>query len=94
MYRLYIWIACCDNARVSQLLLVVSCADVEFVVQNVTVQSVACATLVNVGSQLAASNHPGLASVLFGGSSVFGFLIYKGFKRVRRIDKFEKNIRG
>ena len=68
--------------------------DVDFVVQNVTVQSVACATLVNVGSQLAASNHPGLASVLFGGSSVFGFLIYRGFKRVRRIDKFEKNIRG
>ena len=68
--------------------------DVEFLLQNVTVQSVACATLVNVGSQLAASNHPGLASVLFGGSSVFGFLIYRGFKRVRRIDKFEKNIRG
>lgn len=68
--------------------------DVEFVVQNVIVQSVACATLVNVGSQLAGSNHPGIASVLFGGSSVFGFLIYRGFKRVRRIDKFEKNIRG
>ena len=68
--------------------------DVGFVVQNVTVQSVACATLVNVGSQLAANNHPGLATVLFGGSSVFGFLIYRGFKRVRRIDKFEKNIRG
>ena len=68
--------------------------DVEYVVQNVTIQSVACATLVNVGSQLAASNHPGLASLLFGGSSVFGFLIYRGFKRVRRIDKFEKNIRG
>lgn len=76
------------------LLLTPSCSDAEFAVQNVTVQSVACATLVNVGSQLAASNHPGLASVLFGGGSVFGFLIYRGFRRVRRIDKFEKNMRG
>ena len=64
------------------------------VLQNMTIQSVACATLVNVGSQLAASNHPGFASVLFGGSSIIGFLVYKGFKRVRRIDKFERNMRG
>lgn len=64
------------------------------IMQTVTIQSVACATLVNVGSQLAASSHPGLATFLFSGSSVFGFLIYKGFKRVRRIDKFEKGIRG
>lgn len=76
------------------LLLILPCPDVKLAVQNVTVQSVACATLVNVGSQLAASNHPGLASVLFGGGSVFGFLIYRGFSRVRRIDKFEKNMRG
>lgn len=66
----------------------------ELVAQTVTIQSVACATLVNVGSQLAASSHPGLATLLFSGSSVFGLLIYKGFKRVRRIDKFEKGIRG
>lgn len=75
-------------------LLLLTHSDFECVVQSITVQSIACATLVNVGSQLAASNHPGLASVLFGGSSVVGFLIYRGFRRVRRIDKFEKNIRG
>ena len=80
------------NYMVTSLLLAHS--DFAFVVQSITVQSVACATLVNVGSQLAASNHPGLASVLFGGSSVVGFLIYRGFRSVRRIDKFEKNIRG
>lgn len=66
----------------------------ELAMQSVTIQSVACATLVNVGSQLAAGNHPGLATLLFSGSSVFGILIYKGFARVRRIDKFEKGIRG
>ena len=66
----------------------------ELVAQTVTIQAVACATLVNVGSQLAASSHPVLATFLFSGSSVFGLLIYKGFKRVRRIDKFERGIHG
>ena len=42
----------------------------------------------------AASWQPAFATFLFSGSSVFGLLMYKGFKRVRRIDKFEKGIRG
>ena len=62
--------------------------------QNITVQAIACATLVNVGSQLAANSHPGFATALFSGSSIVGYFIFRGYKRIRRIDKFEKSIRG
>lgn len=62
--------------------------------QTVTIQTVACATLTNIGSQLAISGHPGWASLLLGPSLGFGYFIYRGFRRVQRIDRFEKGIRG
>ena len=69
-------------------------ADLFDCVQSVTIQSIACATLVNLGAQLALTNHPGQAVVLLSSSLGVGFFIFRGFKRVRRIDKFEKGIRG
>ena len=62
--------------------------------QTVTIQTVACATLTNIGSQLAISGRPGLASLLLAPAAGVAYFIYRGFKRVKRIDKFEKGIRG
>lgn len=62
--------------------------------QAVTIQTVACTTLVNIGSSLAISDRLGLAMVPWGSSLVIAFVIFRGFKRIKRIDKFEKGIRG
>jgi hypothetical protein len=51
--------------------------------------------LLNVGVQLAL--HGGLegaATLCVGLSSVLGGLVFAGLKRVQRLDKFEKDMRG
>lgn len=62
--------------------------------QGATINAIGAGTLVNVGSQLAMNGQAGLGGVLLAGSGVFGFLIWRAFRRVKRIDKFEKGIRS
>lgn len=64
------------------------------VMQGATINAIGAGTLVNVGSQLAMSGQAGLGGVLLAGSGVFGILIWRAFRRVRRIDKFEKGMRS
>ena len=64
------------------------------VLQNITVQTVAAATFANMGTQLALSSHPALATACGLGTAVGAFLISKNYRRIQRIDKFERNIKG
>ncbi len=64
------------------------------VVQGATINAIGAGTLVNVGSQLAMNGQAGLGGVLLAGSGVFGILMWRAFRRVRRIDKFEKGMRS
>lgn len=62
-------------------------------VQSATINAIAGGTLVNVSSQLIINGRPE-GSFLLAISAVFGALVWRAFWRVKRIDKFEKNIRG
>ncbi len=62
-------------------------------VQSATINAVAGGTLVNVGSQLIINERPG-GGFLLAVSAIFGALVWRAFWRVKRIDKFEKNMRG
>lgn len=62
--------------------------------QMVTIQSISVAACLNIGTQLALSGRVGISSVPFIASAVSGFLVYSGLRRVKRIDKFNKNITG
>jgi heme A synthase len=65
------------------------------VMQLVTVNTVASVGLLDVGTQLAL--HGGLegpAGLCYALSAVFGVFVALGLKRVQRLDKFEKEIRG
>lgn len=65
------------------------------VMQEVTLNAVAAMGLINVGSNLTVSQVGGpAAGVCWAASAVFGFLIWRGLKRVQRLDKFEKEIRN
>ncbi len=62
--------------------------------QGATINAIAAGTLLNVGSQLWLSGQPGFGGALAAASGVFGVLIGLAFRRVKRIDKFEKGMRG
>jgi hypothetical protein len=65
------------------------------VMQVATLNTVAAVGLLNVGTQLAL--HGGLegpAGLCFSLAGLFTVLTALGFKRVERLDKFEKEIRG
>lgn len=62
--------------------------------QEATISAIGAGTLVNVGSQLVMNGQQGAGGVLLTGSAVFGFLIWRALRRVKRIDKFEKGMRG
>ncbi|GIL68808.1 hypothetical protein Vafri_22040 [Volvox africanus] len=73
------------------------------VLQMATTNSVACMGLLNVGVMLAINAGPaaatgmnleGPAALCLGLSAVFGSLVFRGLKRVQRLDKFEKDIKG
>ena len=72
-----------------------SCAQHDSVcLQGATINAIGAGTLVNVGSQLAITGQAGIGAVLLACSAVFGVLIWRAFWRVRRIDKFERGMRG
>ena len=62
--------------------------------QEATISAIGAGTLANVGSQLAMNGQRAAAGVLLFGSAVFGVLIWRSFRRVKRIDKFEKGMRS
>lgn len=65
------------------------------VMQIVTVNTIGAVGLLDVGTQLAL--HGGLdgpAGLGYALSAVFGVFVALGLKRVQRLDKFEKEIRG
>ena len=62
--------------------------------QGATINAIGAGTLVNVSSQLAMNGQGGLGGALLAGSGVFGFLIWRAFRRAKRIDKFEKGMRS
>ena len=62
--------------------------------QGATINAIGAGTLVNVGSQLAMNGQAGIGSMFLAGSAAFGVLIWRAFWRVRRIDKFERGMRG
>jgi hypothetical protein len=64
------------------------------VLQVATMNSVAAVGLLNLGAQLALAQQQGPAGVVLGLSCVFGVLMVLGLKRVQRLDKFEKEVRG
>jgi hypothetical protein len=64
------------------------------VLQGATMNSVAAVGMLNMGAQLALAQHEGIAAVCLGLSSVFGVLMLLGLRRVKRLDKFEKEVRG
>ena len=60
-----------------------------------TINTIAAVGLLDVGTQLAL--HGGLqgpAALCYTLSVVFGVFVALGFKRVKNLDKFEKEIRG
>lgn len=64
------------------------------VLQAVTINAVGAAGFLNVGAQLALGGLQGAASVAFSVAAVFSTLVLLGFKRVQRLDKFEREIKG
>ena len=50
--------------------------------------------LLNIGTLLALEGLPGPGQACMAGAALFAFLVFRGFKRVERLDKFEKEIRG
>ena len=62
--------------------------------QMATLQAVVAAVLLDVGTQLALSSHPHLAQASFGGSSIFAVLLALQFRRLRKLDQFEKAVKS
>ena len=62
--------------------------------QESTINAIGAGTLANVGSQLAMNGQRAAAGFLLVGSAIFGVFIWRAFRRVKRIDKFEKGMRS
>jgi hypothetical protein len=66
------------------------------VMQVATINTIAAVGLLDIGTQLALHGDglEGPAALCYALSTVFGVFVALGFKRVQRLDKFEKEIRG
>ncbi|KAK9861903.1 hypothetical protein WJX84_010557 [Apatococcus fuscideae] len=64
------------------------------VMQMATIQAVTAAVLLDVGTQLALSSHLHLAQASFGGSGIFAVLLALQFRRLRKLDQFEKAVKS
>ena len=62
--------------------------------QLTTVNAVAVAGAANIATQLALAGQTGGAVAAAVAAGGFGFLVWRGFKRVKRLDAFEDKIRG
>ena len=61
--------------------------------QAATINSIGCMGLLNVGVQLALAGQPAAAGAALSLSAVCAGLVLYGFRRVKRLDRFEKSIR-
>ena len=61
--------------------------------QSTTINSVGCMGLLNVGVQLALADQTAAAGAALALSAACAVLVLLGFKRVGRLDKFEKSIK-
>jgi len=64
------------------------------VMQAATMNVVGAMGFLNVGTMFALGGFEGPAALALGLAAVFGVLTLRGFQRVDRLDKFEKDIRG
>lgn len=64
------------------------------VIQMATMQSIGAVGFLNVGTMLALDGRTGPAAGVLGLAGVFGVMMLLGFKRVKRLDKFEKDLRA
>ena len=62
--------------------------------QMATLQAVGVAGLLDVGTQLQLGGRPGWSYPAFVGAAVLSGLIALGFRRVKRLDKFEKGLKS
>ena len=62
--------------------------------QMATFQAVAVAGLLDVGTQLQLGGRVAWSYPAFGGAAVLCVLIGLGFRRIKRLDKFEKGLRS
>lgn len=62
--------------------------------QSATLNAVGALGFINLGTTLAISGLDGPAELAFGMSAVFGYFLFMGFRRIERLDKFEKDLRG
>ncbi len=63
------------------------------VVQNMTVQSIFSMGLLNVAAQFYLQEQATAAGAFFVGAGVFGVLVGLSYRRVKRLDRFERGIR-
>ena len=63
------------------------------VVQNMTVQSIFSMGLLNVAAQFYLQEQATAAGAFFVGAGVFGVLVGLSFRRVKKLDRFERGIR-
>lgn len=64
------------------------------VLQSVTVSAVSCFGFLNVATQLALAGRTGPAGLVMALSAVSAGLVLFSMRRVKRLDKFEKEIKG
>ena len=59
-----------------------------------TLQAVAVAALLDVGTQLQLAGKATVSYPVLGGAAVLTGLIAWGFRRIRKLDKFEKDLKS
>mmetsp|Transcript_29730 Transcript_29730/g.65790 ORF Transcript_29730/g.65790 Transcript_29730/m.65790 type:complete len:842 (-) Transcript_29730:440-2965(-) len=64
------------------------------VMQAATMNTIGAVGFLNVGTMLALNDLGGPATAALGLSALFGVLMLQGFKRIQRLEQFEKEIKG
>jgi len=64
------------------------------VMQSATLHAVGALGFINLGTTLAISGLDGPAAGALGLAAVFGVMMFQGFRRIDRLDKFEKDLKG
>ncbi|GBG75747.1 hypothetical protein CBR_g20993 [Chara braunii] len=63
------------------------------VMQTITLNTVVAATLLNIGATLLVNGLPEVANTSFAVAGVFSFFVYRGFRRIKKLDSFERRIK-
>jgi disease resistance protein RPM1 len=64
------------------------------ILQIATLQAVAGAALLDVGTQLGLAGKQGASGALLSGAAAMGVLVLLAMRRVKRLDKFERDLRN